>query len=686
MAKLSFWRACLVAIVLLAAFTVPRATNAAVTVKSVPLDPANPTSPHFTYPLDALNDVTIVLGATVDLGGSADSFTYQWEFGDGATQAAAAITNLYDVSALHKYPASAAGGTIWTAKVTVTDTTTHATYTANYYVIQQANNLKSRVDVAIDAGLWYLHVNMWRCTNGSPGGCLTGGIYGANGIYGGWECALGGAPSCGGGYTFSTASAVTASNVQAFEVNGHFESGPATDPYTDDVKRGLARVFMFWQPQAVASKSYNYNLPSCPNGATTPCAVTFDGNTNGQMLFDVDSTGYPFYQGGQLIDAIVGSGKANALTYTGAAAGGGLPGVQGLSYAAVVQDAIDGYNYCQNNHTPGGAWAYQCNVNGGGGYNDNSVSQWAAIGEIGANRGFGISTPAIITDANVFWDTGDQCGTTGGFGYNGACSEPWGPWAVTPSGMVQLAMDKIGRGDSRWNMAETYYRNNFCNATALGAFSAPRQYTYGMFSFTKSMLLHNPGGVLTPITFLADQPGNTNPIDWYNSIGPESGGPDACDGVAQTLVKRQGTNGTAGGTVGSPNPTSPQSGFWEGHLYYGPQDPFETGWSIIMLRKTVFVSCVNNLVGMGTPSGRAAARIDLAWTGISGAASYDVLRGTTSGGPYTKIGNSTLPLFSDSTGLSNGGTYYYVVQPVNNAGGAVCQSNQAKITIPAQAR
>jgi hypothetical protein len=685
----------LVALVLLVAFTVPQAANAAVTVKTVPLDPTNPTAPHFTYPLDATHEVTIVLGATVDLGGSTDSFTYQWNFGDLTTQAAAPVTNPYDISAQHQYPASAAGGTTWTAVVTVTDTNTSATYTASYYVIQQANNLASRVDVAIDSGLWYLHKNMWRCTNGSPSGCLTGGVYG-NGTYGGWECAsyggfYNGSPSCytADGEFYSSSMATTASNVQAFEVNGHYQNGSASDPYTDDVARGLARLLMSLQPQAVAAKSYNYNLPSCPSGATTPCTYTFDGNGNGQMLFELDGWSYPFYQGGQLIDAIVASGTGTATASTGAAASGGLPGVNGLTFQNIVQDMIDGYNYCQNNYVPGGAWAYQCNVNGGGSYNDNSVSQWGAIGEIGANRGFGISTPKIVTDANGYWDTQDQCTSgsfTGAFGYNSACYEPWGPYAVTPSGMVQLAMDGLGRGDTRWNAAETYYHDNFCNALSNGPYYSPRAYAYGLFSFTKSMLLHDPGGVLSPITLLEDEPAGTNPLDWYNAVGSESGGADACDGVAQTLVKRQGILGGIGGTTSSPNPTSPQNGYWEGHYYDSYQDAYETGWSIIMLRKTVFVSCVNNLTGKGTPSGRAAARIDLSWTGISGAASYEVLRSTTSGGSYTEVGTSTVPAFSDTSGLVNGDTYYYVLQPLNNSGGAVCQSNQATITIPAQAR
>jgi hypothetical protein len=95
----------------------------------------------------------------------------------------------------------------------------------------------------------------------------------------------------------------------------------------------------------------------------------------------------------------------------------------------------------------------------------------------------------------------------------------------------------------------------------------------------------------------------------------------------------------------------------------------------------VRVPCVTDLNGRGTPSGQAPARIDVSWTGIPIAVSYNVLRGTVSGGPYTLSGNAVLPAFSDTNGLVNGGTYYYVVQPIDAAGGVICQSNEAAIAI-----
>jgi hypothetical protein len=96
-------------------------------------------------------------------------------------------------------------------------------------------------------------------------------------------------------------------------------------------------------------------------------------------------------------------------------------------------------------------------------------------------------------------------------------------------------------------------------------------------------------------------------------------------------------------------------------------------------------SCVTDLTGKGTPSGRAPARIDLTWTALSGADHYTVLRGTTIGGPYSPLGTATVPAFSDTSGLVNGGTYYYIVQP-DTSTAEICQSNEAKVSIPSSGR
>jgi hypothetical protein len=132
-----------------------------------------------------------------------------------------------------------------------------------------------------------------------------------------------------------------------------------------------------------------------------------------------------------------------------------------------------------------------------------------------------------------------------------------------------------------------------------------------------------------------------------------------------------------------PNP--PADGHWYGNtadVGYGLQSNFETAWALIMLQKTVFVSCVKNLQGRGTPAGLNPARVDLTWSAQGQANSYDVLRGTVNGGPYTQIGTTTTTAYSDTKGLTSGDTYYYVLQPVNSDDTEICQSNQATVIIP----
>lgn len=692
----------------------------AVTVKPVPWDTNNLTSPH-----TVVAGTVATLAATVDLGGSADSFTYFWKFGDGSanqspqpvvtTGTSMSVGNVFNLSVTHSYPVTT--GVNYTAVITVTDTTTSKSFTGNYYIIVQPTKLEWSVNQAIDAGLWFLHTSMDRATTTNANSQTV--------AWGGWDGSLGN--GCLSSYDCLGSGGLDATNVQAFEVNGHYENGPSVDPYSDDVARGLARVMYFlvpaasniygqkiisYNPALMAARcsdgtqpdytaktcatgtyiNYNAGATSCPTANCTfpVTGPPYDSNNNGQVVIEGnDGIGDPGYQTGMMVTAIVASQNKAGIARTGTAATTGpnaLPGILGQSYLNIVQDLIDGIGYCQYygddqnaaGYDNGGGWEYYCagtpaayNY-----YDDNSPSQWNAFAMISANRGFGITVPKIVTDTNQVWVTWSQdvSGTPGQFGYNEWNNQPWGPFAVTPSGMVQLAMDGIGRTaannpDQRWNLSESYYRNNFCNSTAGGSTAAPLAYTYGLFSFTKAMEEHAPGGVLTPITFLAKQPSNTSQIDWY---GAQASAGAACDGVAQTLVSRQNYGGTPGA--------------WYGEDYSGYQFPFETAWSTIMLAKTTITVCVKDLGGVGKASSRSSGAVaTLTWSGITDAqgGGYNVQRSSTTGGPYTKVGSTTGLAFNDQTaGLVNGKTYYYVLQPYNSGGAAVCTSNQASITIP----
>jgi subtilisin family serine protease len=70
------------------------------------------------------------------------------------------------------------------------------------------------------------------------------------------------------------------------------------------------------------------------------------------------------------------------------------------------------------------------------------------------------------------------------------------------------------------------------------------------------------------------------------------------------------------------------------------------------------------IVPLAAPSGLVAtagdASVDLTWSAVTGATSYVVKRGATSGGPYTVIATVAGTTYTDTT-VSNGSNYFYVV-------------------------
>ncbi|HEY3861204.1 MAG TPA: LamG-like jellyroll fold domain-containing protein [Verrucomicrobiae bacterium] len=82
----------------------------------------------------------------------------------------------------------------------------------------------------------------------------------------------------------------------------------------------------------------------------------------------------------------------------------------------------------------------------------------------------------------------------------------------------------------------------------------------------------------------------------------------------------------------------------------------------------------------GSISNNAAV---LTWNALPGAATYNVSRSTTSGGPYAPVlSGLTSPSFADSTPLSPNTTYYYVVSAVNANGDQTTSANSAEASVP----
>lgn len=504
-------------------------------VKTVPWVSNNSLIPHSTW-----SGKQITLKGTSDVEG--ENIEYTWDFGDASPVSTGSVGNKYVIEATHTYAGNV--GDIFSARLTVQNTDTFESASKVYFVQILDNILDTQVNVAIDEGLWRLHKTMTRTTANSQDA-------------GHWEsCSY----NCDS-YNY----VINSANVTAFFVNGHLETGPDTNPYKETVQRAMRWVFYRLNAFAIGNQVY----PG-PIGTVNP-----DSNANGLgVRVDGYDTGY---QGGMIMDAIVASGTPFVFTTTGPV------NITGRTYAGVLQDMVDAYAWGQSNiGSYYGGWTYDLGANSS--TSDNSTNQWAAIGLIAAKEfAPAVTVPQWIIDANINSVNVTQ-NPSGYFGYTNTNSDnAWGYQALTPSGMVQMAMDGIGRGDVRWERSENYERNNFCNTGS--AYTALRSYYYGLFSFTKSMLLHDANGDGTPETIdnLANQPGNTNPMDWYSAESGVNGAP--CDGVAKTLVNGQ-------------NP----AGYWTGHNYSSSQYPYETAWAIIMLNRTVFSSGVPVAVAKATPN------------------------------------------------------------------------------------
>jgi hypothetical protein len=538
-------------------------------------------------PHDTVSGQSTTLKATTD----STATQYYWDYGDGTPAMAwTNVSNTYNLGAAHTY--TGAPGTTFVATVYVKN----AGGTVNsgkYFVAVRVDSLDVRVNIAIDKALWRLHLDM--SSRSGSGASMVG--YWNSGAH------------TSGGYIGNHAA-----NVTAFLVNGHQPDSDLNNPnpYAETVLRGLNRTLNGLTRRTIPSSITNRR------GTFNP-----DQNGNGYAVYvSADDT----YQTGMVMDMIAATGQPDMVAAVG------TNGIIGQTFRTIGQDMFDYYAYCQNTSsgTPGGGWRYGCPD----GSSDNSVCQWAAVGFMGLRDKFGLTFPPAIPGpgtspvllANRDWL--NYSFYSGTFGYTDPNYFPWGPSAVTPSGMVQLAMNGLGRGvpgsPTMFDQTENWIRANF---------TGPLGYYYGLFSFTKSML-HHPGGALSQLCARDGFPSNnlTNCIDWYR---------DPTLGVATRLVSQQGANGD-----------------WWGHNYTGAQYYFETGWATIMLNRTVYSSGLPVAVIDASPT----TIINGALVNFTGKNSFHQdpskqialwewdLSGTGSG-PFTAIGvnQSNIAIHTDST-------------------------------------
>ena len=126
-------------------------------------------------------------------------------------------------------------------------------------------------------------------------------------------------------------------------------------------------------------------------------------------------------------------------------------------------------------------------------------------------------------------------------------------------------------------------------------------------------------------------------------------------------IKMEYYNGTAGATA---------------QLLY---NPLNSGLIIIPQTQLYPVFTVAPAAPTNLTAGGGDGVVNLNWTVSQYAATYNVLRATKTGGPYTTIATGIVPTSYADTTAKNGTTYYYVVQSVNNIATSG-NSNEASAT------
>jgi fibronectin type 3 domain-containing protein len=147
-------------------------------------------------------------------------------------------------------------------------------------------------------------------------------------------------------------------------------------------------------------------------------------------------------------------------------------------------------------------------------------------------------------------------------------------------------------------------------------------------------------------------------------------------------VKRSTTSG-AETQISAPTSTNyTDTGLSNGTKYFYEVSAVDSGGESANSSE-VSATPVAPLSAPATPTGLQTtggnAQVNLSWNASAGAATYNVKRSTTNGGPYnTAVASPTATNYTDTT-VTNGTTYYYVVSAVNTAGQSA-NSAQASAT------
>lgn len=325
-------------------------------------------------------------------------FDYEWDFGDGKAVERGQVKDFYNLGVRHTYR-DARPGALYLAALTVTERDSGSRIRRPYRIHFVELSEENRKAVAIEDGLWALHVNAERRESAVEGQTLRWSRRDSH-----WR-------------------SITALNVLALEVLGHNLRGDErTDSYVEDVRRGLNCLVQELKTCAISKV-----------GDRDP-----DTNKSTKGLTPVSSPD-PVYEAATLLLALAHCGVAQQKVVAVAEKQDELVGRR---YRFLAEELVDYLAYAQNDEgAASGGWGGKENA-------DQSTevnSAYVALGFQAAEKQLGVKTPQWVRAElrEDFLKTAQ--GEDGRFGPT--AGKPG--VAHTASGIVCLSFCDVGAKDPR---------------------------------------------------------------------------------------------------------------------------------------------------------------------------------------------------------------------------------------------
>ena len=115
---------------------------------------------------------------------------------------------------------------------------------------------------------------------------------------------------------------------------------------------------------------------------------------------------------------------------------------------------------------------------------------------------------------------------------------------------------------------------------------------------------------------------------------------------------------------------------------FTPQSSGTAGASASFISNAANSSAVATLTGSATAAPQHSVALSWNASTSSSVAGYNIYRGTTTGGPYSKIDSLNPDTTFNDSSVQSGQTYFYVTTAVDGSGTESARSNQTQAVIP----